>query len=374
MPDAPDIPSAPPSPKQSQGLTPNKPEAPAPQGAERPLPIIKHPPFLWEKTQSLIREIEQKIQSKLLVYYTHPSSSITNEDVDYFFSHIRDLQPESSLSLILVSNGGSGTAAWRIANLLRNYCKNLTIVVPSGCASAATLLALSAERILFGPAGYLTAIDISLIHPLNPRPNEKSQPTSISADQINRVQAFINDDLKNHPGNKSVSEILFERVHPIILGELQRSSSMSKMIAKNMIRLRSNTPAEEEQNRLANILNDTYPSHGYPIVLKEAVEIGLPAEATPSELNPLLWELIKLYSLISRKTTTNLTPTFYHEEGTPVIIESTDKRTFYAPSYNKRFLPQTGLGWITENDKTSWLCAMPDPLQPGKPKINQIDL
>lgn len=341
---------------------------------EKPsLPPIKHPPFLWEKTQNLLKEIETKTGAKTLVYYLHPSASIANDDPDYFFSHIREMKPESSLNLILISNGGSGMAAWRIANVLRNFCKDLRVIVPGRCASAATLLALSADKILFGPAGYLTAIDSALSHPLNPRPFEKAQATEVSVDQINRIVNFISEDLKTHPSTKCLSEILFEKIHPVVLGELQRSSSLSKLIALSMMGLRNNQATTEEQEKIVYTLNDTYPAHGYPIVLKEAQKIGLPVEPVSTELNPSLWELLKLYSLISKKTVTNLTSSYYHLEHLTVAIESVGKRTFFALSFDKRLMPPP-VGWLTENDRSCWLSATPNPESPEKPKIGEIEL
>jgi hypothetical protein len=333
---------------------------------------VKYPPFFWSKTQEIINQIENKTNSKVIAYYMHPSATINNEDVDFFYTHIRDLQSEVPVILILVSNGGSGTAAWRIANLLKNYCNHLTVVVPSRCASAATLLSLSAEKILFGPAGYLTAIDTSLTHALNPRQNDRSQPVPVSVDQVNRIKKSIEDDLKNHSSSKSLSEILFDKIHPLVLGELERTSNLSKMIARNMLSLRTDKLADEDIEKLVDILNDSFPTHGYPIVLKEAIQIGLPAEQLPKELSYLAWELIKLYSLISKKTITNITPDLYHLEMVPVLIESLGKRTFFSESHDNRFKPTTG--WSIENDKTSWLSSINNPESPEKPVISAIEV
>jgi len=345
----------------------NKPEE------KKPLPKIKYPPLLWLKTQELVKEIKKEIQVEVLVYFTQESAKICNEDVDYFFSHVRELPPESPLALVLISSGGEVTAAWRIANVLRNYCQELTVIVPSRCASTATLLALSAEKILFGPAGYLTAIDSSLTHSLNPRPIPSQPPTNVSVDQVSRIVKFIEKHLKKNPGSKTLPEILFEKIHPVVLAELERTSSLSKMTAKNLMKLRRNAPSEADQNRIADLLNDAYPSHGYPIVLREAQQIGLPAEPTPKVLNPLLWELVKLYSIISKKETTNFIPSWYHSEGMPVIIESTNKRTFYNYSYDKRLMHHP-VGWVTESDHSRWRSLTPDRQSPGKPIMSEIEL
>lgn len=333
---------------------------------------IKYPPFLWPQTQNVIKDLESKINSRVLVYYTHPSSQINNDDVEYFFSHVKELNPESSLTLILISSGGSGMAAWRIANVLRKYCQKLDVIVPSRCASAATLLSLSADTIYFGPAGYLTAIDTSLYHPLNPKASERGESVSVSVDQINKISNFINDDLNVHHSTKSLSEILFEKIHPIVLGELQRSSNLSKMIAKNMMKLRSAPVSEEEQERIVNVLNDSYPAHGYPIVLREAQQIGLPAQPLPEDLNSSVWELVKLYSLISKRATTIIDPELSHLEGIPVSIESAGRRTFFTISNDTRYKPQ--FGRVMENDKSRWLSAITNPESNDKPLISEIEL
>lgn len=353
-------------------LPPSRAEV-SPLPKENPEAQIKYPLFLWKKTQPLINKIEEKLDSKVLVYFTHSSAMISNDDVDYFFSHVGGLKHEASLNLVLISSGGSGLAAWRIANVIRNYCQHLTVIVPSRCASAATLLCLSAEKIVFGPAGYLTAIDTSLEHLLNPRPSEREKPVSVSVDQINRVIEFIANDLKIHPGSKTLSEILFEKIHPAVFGELQRTSSLSKLIAMNMMKLRTNAPSDSEQSKIADLLNDSYPAHSYPIVLKEAQRIGLPAEQLPQELESSLWELVKIYSLISKGVTTNLSPVYSHFEGRPVLIESIGRRTFFSISYDKKLLSPT-LGWAKENDKTRWLTATLKPESLDKPEISEIEL
>src|ERR1700733_1073772 len=49
---------------------------------------------------------------------------------------------KNGVDLFIHSNGGSGTAPWRIVSLIRQYCKQLTVLVPNHAFSAATLIAL----------------------------------------------------------------------------------------------------------------------------------------------------------------------------------------------------------------------------------------
>lgn len=333
---------------------------------------IQYPAFLWAKTQNNIRQIEEQLNSKIIVYFTDNNASIVNNDVDYFFSHLSSLNQKESISLILISNGGSGMAAWRIANMIRNYCKNFNVIVPSRCASAATMLSLSADKIYMGPSGYLTAIDTSLNHPLNPISGVTRESPSISVDQVNRIIKFIEKDITQHPCGKSVSEILFDKIHPIVFGELERTSSLSKLIATNMFNLRQNPPPAEVIEKIVDKLNESYPAHSYPIVYGEANELGLPVEKISPEVNVYLSSLVNLYSVSSIKSFTHFDPVSYHVEHTPVFIESLDRRTFYNVSYSKR---QTGPNnWSTENDKSRWLSAVTNPEKPEEPKISSLDI
>ncbi len=91
-------------------------------------------------------------------------------------------RPASSTGcrLFIKSDGGSGQAALRMVNLLRRYVKHLTVLAPLECQSAATMLALGADRILMGPLAHLSAVDTSLTHDLSPIDRDNDR-VSVSA-------------------------------------------------------------------------------------------------------------------------------------------------------------------------------------------------
>ena len=75
-----------------------------------------------------------------------------------------------------------------MVNLLRQYTKHLTVLVPFECQSAATMLALGADRILMGPIAHLSAVDTSLTHDLSPIDRDNDR-VSVSQDELQRVVA-----------------------------------------------------------------------------------------------------------------------------------------------------------------------------------------
>ena len=60
------------------------------------------------------------------------------------------------------------------------------MLAPLNCASAATMLALGADRIGMGPLSYLTAVDTSLEHDLSPV-DHTNNLVAVSNDEVERV-------------------------------------------------------------------------------------------------------------------------------------------------------------------------------------------
>lgn len=141
----------------------------------------------------MIAQIEEKLQTKVITYYTAPDANINIEHSDFFFDHLSQIGKQKAISLVLISYGGESSGSLRIASLLREYCDSLQVVIPSRCASAGTMLALAADKILISPLGYLTAIDSSLTHSLNP-PGADRRPARVTVDQVKRVLSFLDKE------------------------------------------------------------------------------------------------------------------------------------------------------------------------------------
>src|SRR5205807_5854070 len=61
--------------------------------------------------------------------------------------------------LLVVSNGGDPTVAWRMITLLRERVDEVGVLVPQAAYSAATLLALGANKLVMHPNGNLGPVD-----------------------------------------------------------------------------------------------------------------------------------------------------------------------------------------------------------------------
>ena len=65
--------------------------------------------------------------------------------------------------LVLVTLGGDIDAAYRIAQYLReSYTEKLTVLVPSMCKSAGTLVCVGAHELVIGESGELGPLDVQV--------------------------------------------------------------------------------------------------------------------------------------------------------------------------------------------------------------------
>ncbi|TXH59879.1 MAG: hypothetical protein E6Q93_07900, partial [Burkholderiaceae bacterium] len=121
-------------------------------------PRIKQPPVLFAKTQAVIGKLAEQLGGPIVSYWNNPRGSVCHSDVLALYDVLGRLGKHDTIHLFIKSDGGSGQVSLRLVNLLRQHCRQLVALVPLECASAATMIALGADRILMGPTAYLTAV------------------------------------------------------------------------------------------------------------------------------------------------------------------------------------------------------------------------
>ena len=150
------------------------------------------------------------------------------------------------------------------------------------------------------PAGFLTAIDSSVRHELNPK-DKSGQPVFISVDQVNRVLNFLRKEIsaKSKDGvEEGPYRTLFRYLHPLAIAEIDRYSSGSELIAIKMMKMhKASFENEQKILQIAERLVSGYPAHTFPILYPEANQIGLPVERDARHSGKSkysLWRLVEL--------------------------------------------------------------------------------
>ncbi len=309
---------------------------------------IKQPPVLFDKTQKIIDELKTCLGGAFVAYWNNPRGEVCHNDVVALYALLEQLGKQDTIHLYVKSGGGNGQAALRLVHLLRQYCNRLVVLAPLECASAATMIALGANCIRMGPMAYLTAVDTSLTHDLSPVDRDNDR-VSVSLDELTRVIRLWRSETADQKEN--AYKTLFEYVHPLVIGAIDRAESLSIMLCRELLSHHISDP--EACERIANSLNSQYPSHNYPILFEEAEKIGLPVAHMEPRVNTLLLELSEVYSEMGQKATTDFSEIRAHGNEIVNIWESANHQIYYQQDKDW-FYRADERRWITMNDKSSW--------------------
>ncbi len=306
------------------------------------------PPVLFERTQAVLAWIAATLDQPVITYWNSASGGIHTSDVVALYGVLRAMGPQDRAALFIKSDGGSGEASLRMVNLLREYIADLTVLVPLECASAATMLALGADRILMGPLAQLSAVDTSLTHDLSPidRDNDRVR---VSQDELQRVVRLWREQSGGDATNRY--EKLFDHVHPLVIGAVDRASALSTRICADILSFHLTDQAKVTQ--ISNTLNSAYPSHSYPITLREAQRIGLEAARLPEMANARLLELNELYSEMGQRAATDYDERNSHDNSITNIIEGPGLQIFYQRDKSWHYRAEERR-WVPLNDRSGW--------------------
>jgi hypothetical protein len=313
---------------------------------------VKTPPLLFERTQAVLKKIQPNVDGILLTYWTSTSGSVCDNDVMALQDLLQDLGPQPRLTLLVKSDGGSGMAALRMVHLLRQYATRLTVLAPLNCASAATMLALGADRIGMGPLSYLTAVDTSLEHDLSPL-DHTNNLVAVSNDEVERVIRLWRESAGRATTVNPYQE-LYKYLHPLVIGALDRASSLSLMLCREILGYHMKDKAKAE--RISRQLNSSYPAHQYPITSREARRLGLSVFDLDPELDELLQELNLIYSEMGQRAITDFDEMNHHDNEITNILEGRGLQVFYQVEKDWHYRKEERR-WVPMNDVSAWYRA-----------------
>lgn len=311
------------------------------QSANRPTS-----PVLTSQTQACISRIENHLGFPLIAYWTSSGGSICQNDVMAMSKLLEALPPQPKVGLFLKSDGGNPEAALRLVHLLRSRFKRILLFAPFECASAATMVALGCNEIHMGATSYLTAVDSSLKHDLSPV-DHNNYLVSVSQDEVSRILRLWREQKS---GQNPYPEV-YKYLHPLVIGALDRSSSLSIRICEEL--LRSHMKPLAKVRRISRALNSEYPSHSYPITAAEASRLGLNIKPLSPQIETLLRELNATYSTMAQVLTHDYDEFNYHNAEICNILECTGRQIFYQIDKDWHYRKEERR-WVSLRDKSSW--------------------
>jgi len=311
---------------------------------------VKTPPLLFDRSQGVLRKIQRKVDGLLLTYWTSTSGSVCDNDVMALQELLQRLGPQPRLTLFVKSDGGSGMAALRMVHLLRQFTSRLTVLAPLNCASAATMLALGADRIGMGPLSYLTAVDTSLEHDLSPL-DHTNNLVAVSNDEVERVIRLWKESAARPRDGVNPYQELYKYLHPLVIGALDRASSLSLMLCREILGYHMKDKGKAE--RISRQLNSSYPAHQYPITSREARRLGLSVFDLDPEMDGLLQELNLIYSEMGQRAITDYDELNHHDNEITNILEGRALQVFYQVEKDWHYRKEERR-WVPMNDLSAW--------------------
>lgn len=257
----------------------------------------------------LIEAIQQIRGSKVLTYFLAEGAAIGEDVVPWMFEHLLRLGRQSQIDLFLVSRGGATEVPWRIVSLIREFCDRFCVLLPYHAASAATHISLGADEIVMTELAQLGPVDPSRQHPLLPgdpfAPADEPRPLAISVQDLRHFIQFVEkeSDVGEEVKPKDPTGIyveLMRQVHPLVIGAMEQSYALAKLITKNMLELHMDPERERSLiDSLADRLADDFKSHVYPINRREAKAMGLKIKFADDALRDAMWALWRHYSALN---------------------------------------------------------------------------
>lgn len=223
-------------------------------------------------------QLEHMFNTKLITYVTGDrpgwETQIGTDVLDYFLYHLDLMERPSKITLFLYTPGGNTLAGWSIVNLIRQFCDEFEIIVPSKALSTGTLMCLGANRIIMTKQATLGPIDPSLNTPMNPiipGPNPHAKyPVSVEAIRGYFELAKSELGIQNEEALTDVFVKLVDMVHPLVLGQVYRARSQIQMLARKLL-IHQNLEEEQISNIISFLASESG-SHDYTIYRREARE------------------------------------------------------------------------------------------------------
>jgi len=251
----------------------------------------------------LIREIQEKRDSKLIVYITgdrrNMETRIGMDVFPMFHKHLVSDEKPKRIDLFLYSTGGVTMAGYALVNLFREFSDEFNVIIPFKAHSTATLISLGANEIVMTKMGQLSPIDPSVDHPLAPIVQIPGQPGKLAPVNVEDVNAFFDlvreVGLSEEESRRKAFELLASKVNPIVLGAIHRSREQIAFLASTLMRY--HIEDEERIKNTVDILTKQRFSHNYIISRREAKEVlNLNIIEPGKELTRLIIGLFNAYN------------------------------------------------------------------------------
>jgi len=255
----------------------------------------------------LLKSIGKVIDADVVTYITGDRvptpARIAQDAIRPMYGHLLELRKRRKrsrrgkrLGLIIYSRGGDVSVPWRIISMLRECYQEIYVLIPYKAYSAATMIALGADKIVMGKKAELGPIDPTLVRVAA---GESTAPAQeISVEDVSSYISFMREraNINDQSALATVISQLAQDLKPLTLGRVNREHSHIRLVGKKLLSSHCEKMDEERMNLIIEALTEKMYSHGHAISRREAIELRLPiVEKVDDELENYLWALYEDY-------------------------------------------------------------------------------
>jgi len=244
-----------------------------------------------ETRRRLLKEIEKITKTKVIAYLANPNASpnfIDHNDPLFLNDLLQSVGDTKGLDVIIDSPGGEANVAEKLAIMCREHCKVLRAMIPNSAKSAATMWAISCDKILMGYLSEIGPIDPQ-IRMVDPQGRITFVPAQSIIDSVGQIHEMLRAGV-----DQRVAIGLIQKLDPAIIDVANKAINFSQQFAERWLSqyMLNNDPSKAKEIAEALSDNRRWLSHGKRIGFKEAQDLGLEVEAIDrkTSLWKLLWE------------------------------------------------------------------------------------
>lgn len=265
-----------------------------------------------QKRNKLIAEIEDLLstrygaRNRLMSYvfrFGHARASMTSSDIPSFESVLNSLAGAEQINLLLHSPGGDATIVEKMVDMCRSHLsgerKAFRVVVPNIAKSAATVLALGADKIVMGYCSELGPIDPQVQIAVSGVTQWVSALSFVES--RDKLMSEIEEAVKHGKPTVGLVQQLASLNIPFT-NEMEKwigfaKDTAAKLLDKYMLRLK--IPQAKSRKKKAGqiaeklLSKELFPVHGQFIDGTTAQKLDLEVELL--DRNEKLWELLWEY-------------------------------------------------------------------------------
>lgn len=200
-----------------------------------------------ERCKQIIKELEQKLDKRVIAYFASEvgadsSSMINDEDVFIIENLLSIKSDKKDLVLIMHSNGGYALSAERIIEICKDYCdrrndgSKFIVIIPKKAKSAATIVALAADKVYLRNTAELGPVDPQFMI-VGENGNIQIEPAYLFVDALENIFDTENDVFWKKYFHKNNDKPLSQLPKEIKLKLLEQCNYPMYVTAKNELGL-----------------------------------------------------------------------------------------------------------------------------------------